>query len=139
MIDYDKFNKALTHLELQYQNYMGIEERKGLEEIDKEAIAESVIQRFEVCYDCLWKVLKRYLGENLGIPELPNSPKPLFRIAFENQLFSAVEPWLLYADSRVDTSHDYSGEKAHDALTAMGSFIGDAVKLYEKMTGALWK
>jgi hypothetical protein len=59
MIDYGKFDKALRHLKLQYQNYCGLNERADLGDIDREAIAESVIQRFEVCYDCLWKVLKR--------------------------------------------------------------------------------
>jgi nucleotidyltransferase substrate binding protein (TIGR01987 family) len=138
LIDYGKFDKALRHLVLQYQNYSGLNERAGLGEIDREAIAESVIQRFEVCYDCLWKVLKRYLGESLGLPELPNSPKPLFRIAFENRLFPAVEPWLLYTDVRAGTSHDYSGDKAGEALTAAGNFINDAAALYQKMTGESW-
>jgi nucleotidyltransferase substrate binding protein (TIGR01987 family) len=138
MIDYGKFDKALRHLVLQYQNYCGLNERTNLGELDREAIAESVIQRFEVCYDCLWKVLKRHLGENLGLPELPNSPKPLFRIAFENQLFPAVEPWFLYADARASTSHDYSEDKAGEALAAAGNFINDARALYQKMTGKSW-
>ncbi|WP_010261329.1 nucleotidyltransferase substrate binding protein [Treponema primitia] len=138
MIDYGKFDKALNHLASQYQNYSSLSERPDLGEIDREAIAESVIQRFAVCYDCLWKVLKRYLGENLGVPELPNSPKPLFRIAFENQLFPAVEPWLLYADIRAGTSHDYSENKAREALAAAGNFINDAAALYQKMTGKSW-
>ncbi|GHU54916.1 nucleotidyltransferase [Spirochaetia bacterium] len=138
MIDYDKFEKSLKHLELQYQNYISLDNRAELSELDMEAVAESVIQRFEICYDCLWKVLKRYLGEDLGIPELPNSPKPLFRIAFENQLFPMVDPWLLYADARVNTSHDYSEDKAHETLELAGSFLNDAAALYQKMTGKLW-
>jgi nucleotidyltransferase substrate binding protein (TIGR01987 family) len=138
MIDYGKFDKALKHLVLQYQNYSGLNERPDLGEIDKEAIGESVIQRFEVCYDCLWKVLKRCLGEELGLPELPNSPKPLFRIAFENRFFPAVEPWLLYADARANTSHDYSDDKAGEALAVAGNFINDARALYQKMTGEPW-
>ncbi|GHV87624.1 hypothetical protein AGMMS50255_9200 [Spirochaetia bacterium] len=60
MIAYDKFEKSLKHLVLQYQNYTGLEHRAELGELDREAVAESVIQRFEVCYDCLWKLLKRY-------------------------------------------------------------------------------
>ena len=52
----------------------------SLPELIREAIAESVIQRFETCYDCLWKVLKRYLIEKLGLAEVPNSPNPIFRL-----------------------------------------------------------
>ncbi len=78
MIDYDKFEKSLKHLQLQYNNYKTLDGREDLGQLDKEAIAESVIQRFEVCYDSLWKVLKRYLTEELGIPDMPNSPKNYF-------------------------------------------------------------
>ena len=138
MIDYDKFEKSLKHLEAQLRNYRAAAERPELKGIDREAIAESVIQRFEVCYDCLWKIMKRHLKENLGVPELPNSPKPLFRIAFENQLFPAIEQWLLYADARTDTSHDYSGEKAQGTIDNAFVFATDAAALYEKMTGKQW-
>jgi nucleotidyltransferase substrate binding protein (TIGR01987 family) len=138
MIDYEKFEKSLKHLEAQLRNFSGAGERPELLEIDREAIAESVVQRFEVCYDCVWKVLKRYLGEELGIPVLPNSPKPLFRIAFENQLFPVIDPWLSYADARVDTSHDYSEEKAGITIDSAFGFAKDAAALCEKMTGKPW-
>jgi nucleotidyltransferase substrate binding protein (TIGR01987 family) len=138
MIDFEKFEKSLKHLEAQLQNFNKIAERQELQNIDKEAVAESVIQRFEVCYDCLWKVLKRYLNEVLGIPDLPNSPKPLFRIAFENQLFPAIEQWLIYADARIDTSHDYSGEKAQITIEKAILFARDAAVLYQNMTGKPW-
>ena len=138
MIDYDKFEKSLRNLESQLQNYRNSAERPELKAIDREAISESVIQRFEICYDCLWKVLKRYLHEVLGVPELPNSPKPLFRIAFESQIFTAIEQWLLYADARINPSHDYSGEKAQVTIENALLFAHDAAALYQKMTGKLW-
>jgi nucleotidyltransferase substrate binding protein (TIGR01987 family) len=140
MIDYTKFQKALKHLQLQFDNFRNSDDRQGLSDIDREAIAESVIQRFEVCYDCLWKVLKRYLSEDLGVPDMPNSPKPVFRIAAQNGLFaSPVEQWIKYADSRVLTSHDYSEEKAQDALVLMDDFIDDAIGLYQTLSGAPWE
>lgn len=138
MIDYDKFQKALKHLELQNNNHQTIDE--SLDLLLREAVAESVIQRFETCYDCLWKVLKRYLDEELGIPELPNSPKPLLRIAAENKLFRApIEDWLAYADARTDTAHDYSEEKMQGVLVLMPAFVDDAIGLYQTMTGAPWE
>ncbi|GFO66125.1 nucleotidyltransferase substrate binding protein [Geomonas paludis] len=138
MIDYDKFSKSLKHLELQFANYSSSRER-DLPELDREALAESVVHRFETCYDCLWKILKRYLMEELGIPDVPNSPKPIFRLGFENKLFPSVEGWLEYAQARVDTSHDYSGEKAEECLKLMGYFIDDAIGLYQTMTGEAWE
>ena len=120
MIQYDKFTSSLKHLELQYNNYQQLP--NDLEEIMKEAVAESVIKRFETCYDCMWKVLKRYLTEELGLPEIPNSPKPILRIANENSVLpSDITLWLSYADARIGISHDYSGTKALDALNLMNS------------------
>jgi nucleotidyltransferase substrate binding protein (TIGR01987 family) len=140
MIDYTKFEKALKHLELQYENYKLKGNDNSLSLIDREAIAESVIQRFETCYDCLWKVLKRYLEEELGIPEVPNSPKGIFRLAAENKLFtSGIEVWFEYAQVRVDTSHDYSEEKANTALEIMNDFIPDAIDLYTVLSTKAWE
>lgn len=133
MADFDKFKMALGHLKAQFDNHITLDESQP--KLIREAVAESVIQRFEVCYDCLWKVLKRYMADELGLPDVPNSPKPVFRIAFENNLFSAeIEDWLDYADARVGTAHDYSGEKALRALALMGRFIRDAEDLYCVMT-----
>jgi len=138
MIEYDNFRKALKHLELQHENYKTLNE--SLPELIQEAVAESVIQRFETCYDCLWKILKRYLLEELGIPEVPNSPKPIFRLAHENSLFvSSIDQWLGYAEARINTAHDYSGEKAQECLALMGDFIDDAIGLYQTMTKGTWE
>jgi hypothetical protein len=72
MVNYEKLQKSLKHLENQYQNHQSTDSREELFQIDKDAIAESVVQRFETCYDSLWKTLKRYLAEELGLPNLPN-------------------------------------------------------------------
>lgn len=137
MIDYDKLQKALKHLELQYENYKTLDPSQP--DLIQEAVAESVIQRFETCYDTLWKVLKRYLIEALGIPEVPTSPKPILRLANENGLLtSPAERWITYANARVGTAHDYSGEKAQAALELMEMFVSDAIALYQTMSGQPW-
>ena len=138
MIDYDKFRSSLKHLQIQFENHQQLDPNQP--PLIREAVAESVIQRFETCYDCLWKVLKRYLGEDLGIPDVPNSPKPIFRLAFENKLLScSIERWLDYADARIGTSHDYSGEKAKTSLLSMRTFIADAIGLYRTLSGQTWE
>ena len=137
MIDYDKFRMSLKRLEEQHENYRTLD--TSLPGLIQEAVAESVIQRFETCYDCLWKVLKRYLIYELGIADAPNSPKPIFRLANENNLFAeSIEVWLSYADARVDTTHDYDGEKAKACLAIMPDFIYDAIGLYQAMSGSVW-
>ena len=161
MIEYDNFQKSLWRLEEQYENYRKPDD--SLPELTREAITESVIRRFKTCYDCLWKVLKRYLIEELGLANAPNSPKPVFKLAYENDLFAApLEEWLRYADARVDTAHDYSpfrnhsplegesarqgrspqpsrwGDKQQACLDIMDNFIDDAIGLYQTMSGETW-
>ena len=135
MIDYDNFRMSLKRLEEQHENYHTV--NPSLPYLIQEAVAESVIRRFKTCYDCLWKVLKRYLIYELGIADAPNSPKPIFRLANENNLFAvSIEVWLRYADARVDTTHDYDGEKAKACLAIMPDFIDDAIGLYQTMSGS---
>ena len=137
MIEYDKFQMLLKRLEEQYDNYRQSDD--SLPELIQEAIAESVIQRFETCFDCLWKVLKRYLIEELAIADPPNSPKGIFRLAHENSLFAApLEEWFGYADARIGMAHDYSGDKAQACLGIMAGFIDDAIGLYQTMTKETW-
>ena len=141
MIDYENFRKSLKNLELQNDNYRTLDDTfPQLAELMREGIAESVIQRFETCYDTLWKVTKRYLVDELGIPEVPNSPRPIFRMADENDLlWSGFAQWEKYIQARIDTSHDYSGEKAERALSLVNDFIEDAIGLYQTMSEETWE
>lgn len=133
MINYEKFLKSLTRLEDQHRNYQTLD--PCLDELIKEAIKESVIQRFETCYDSVWKVLKRYLIEELGLVETPNSPKPVLRLANENGLLEVpIERWLSYTQARIDTAHDYDGEKAEACLRIVADFIDDAKNLHKTMS-----
>ena len=139
MINYDKLQKSLKHLEVQFENYRLAQERPELGELDREALAESVIQRFETCFDTLWKVLKHFLTEEIGLSDVPNSPKPIIKLAGENELFAAsVEQWLKYTDARNDTAHDYSEVKAAESRVIIAGFIDDAIGLYQTMTKTSW-
>ncbi len=138
MIDYTILQNSLRALESQFRNYQNMDEH--LEVYLREALQESVIQRFELCYDCLWKTLKRYLSEVLGIPDLQNSPKPLFREANkQNLLSSPFEKWCDYIDTRNTTSHVYSAEKAQECLALIENFIDDAIGLYQSMSEQGWQ
>ena len=138
MIEYNNFQKSLKNLEAQFENYKTLDD--NLPKIIQEAVAESVIQRFEICWDCLWKLLKRHLQEEIGLPAVPNGPNPVLRLANENQLLpGSVEQWLRYGKARVATAHDYSGKKANDALNIMNRFIDDAIRLYQTLSGKNWQ
>ena len=137
MIDYSRLRLSLQRLEEQSRNYS--QRNPLLSDLDREGIAESVVRRYASCYDSLWKVLKRYLIEALGISDPPNSPKPVLRLAHENGLLAVpLAQWFLYADARAGMSHDYDGSKAQACLALVPDFIDDATGLYQKMTGAQW-
>ena len=137
-IDYGNFKRSLKNLQTQHGHLLRLSPDHP--SFVHEGMAESVIQRFETCYDTLWKVLRRYLVEALGIAEVPSSPRPIIRIADENQLLAAGgEQWQLYVQTRIDTSHDYDGEKAAKAIGVMPAFIDDAIRLYTAMTGEPWE
>ena len=138
MIDYINFKKSLKNLEIRNEYRKNLDPSSDIQ--IKEGMNESVIQRFEVCYDCLWKILRRYLEESLGIPKVPTAPKPLCRMAFENDLLSSsVEQWLKYIDARIGTTHDYDGDKAQKAVDLVDDFIDDAIGLYQTMTEETWE
>ncbi|HOP64378.1 MAG TPA: HI0074 family nucleotidyltransferase substrate-binding subunit [Spirochaetota bacterium] len=138
MLEYDKLKKSLIHLEMQYENFLTMNQRDNLTQLDREGISESVVQRFETCYDMLWKHLKKYLEDETGLPDVPNSPKPVLRIAFENHIIEDMEKWIDYANARVGTAHDYSEQKFKQALDKTGDFIKDAISVYCKMTKEQW-
>ena len=136
MIDCSKFEKSLEHLKNQLGNHLASSNRTELSRLDRDAIAESVVQRFETCYDVLWKTLRRHLFENLGLPDVPNSPNLVFMIAAQNGVFSSpADQWMAYANARTNAAHDYSGEKASSTLAIVPQFVGDASALLATLKG----
>ena len=81
------------------------------------AAEDSIIQRFEYCYDSFWKVFKKYLELRYALEDI-NSPKKVFRSCVKLQLFSESEGEILInmADDRNETCHTYDLEKVRIIL-----------------------
>ena len=81
---------------------------------DIEMARDSVIKRFEFCYDITWKYLKQYLEDTLGV--IAKSPKPVFQEAFKQTIINEQELGTLLSmvDDRNTTSHVYSEETAEE-------------------------
>ncbi len=138
MVDYSNFQRTLKNLETQNENRKNLPSEQP--QYVREAIDESVIQRFEICYDTLLKTLRRYLIEEVLLPSFPPSPRPVFRLAGENEVLdSPVERWMEYVKLRIGTTHDYSSDKAVAALERMDDFVADAIGLYQTITGEVWE
>ena len=127
--DYEALEKSLGRLKQQYDFFKS--NKETLTGNIAEAVQESVIQRFEVCFDTLWKHLKKYLKAE-GVVGPLESPKPTFRSAHKNGLLDseALNRYLECTDARNDTSHNYNSEKANEALGKVDSFIQDTIRLY---------
>ncbi len=138
-LNYDKFRDSLKRLEERYEDYKKSLNRPELLASDRESIKESCIQRFEVCFDTTWKHLKKYLEQDQGIADLANSPKVIFKQAFAAKVIEDAEVWIEFNNKRIDTSHDYSGNKADDVFMKIDDFIEEAIALYEIMTQEKWK
>lgn len=68
---------------------------------------DGTIQRFEYCYEVIWKLARRTLKENEIEAEVP---KIIFRELGKLGWIDNVEDWLAFQKSRNETSHEY-GEK----------------------------
>ena len=132
--DYEKLEKSLGVLREQYENYLRMNEQ-SLSDVNKRAIENSVVKCFEICYDTLWKHMKRHLKEKHGAVALENGPIPIFRDAHKSLLFDKETHRRLvqYHKIRNNAAHDYSVEKAMAALDKVGDFIHDAAEIYETM------
>ena len=136
MNKYEKLQKALKHLERRNAEYKNMDEQP---QWIRESIIESVIQRFEVCCDCLWKALKAYLEENLKGSKIPNSPKAIFELAYEKNILSVPkEQWHKYIDMRDATSHDYSASQGSKAIDIIADLSCNSIELYQTFTGKTW-
>jgi len=116
------FGKALSSLEL------------ALQQPKNEFIRDSVIQRFEYSYELAWKMLRRYLVEDMGAETLaPLSRKDLFRLAADKQLINDPLPWFEYHVARNTTSNTYDEAVAEKVYQAAKTFFIDASHLLAEL------
>lgn len=85
--------------------------------VDQETYAErrdSVIKRFELSYDLLWKYLREYVAHMQGI--WADSPRKVFQLCLQYGLVSVVEAEQLFSmvASRNQTTHVYDVDVADD-------------------------
>ena len=85
---------------------------------------------FEVAYELSWKMIKRWLKENIGAASVDGVPqKELFRLAAENRLIADSERWMDYHKARNSTSHDYNEDSALNVFMEATEFVHDAKQL----------
>ncbi|MDD2212853.1 MAG: nucleotidyltransferase substrate binding protein [Clostridia bacterium] len=103
-IKLSNFKKALQRLKEAAEEFQ--------KDVSNDVIRDGVIQRFEFTYELAWKTTKNYL-ESIGIVD-KNSPKVVFKEAYEQKLLGHEENWLLMLNDRNMTSHVYKEEMAEE-------------------------
>ncbi len=106
---FQNFEKAFEALQRridEYEQYPNIE-----------AYQMALISSFIIMYELSWNILKDYL-QNEGV-DVKNSPRNVFRSAFQNELIFKIEPWMESIVKRNDTVHAYH----EDTLRKVIQFI----------------
>jgi len=72
----------------------------------QEAFRDSVIKRFEYTYELSWKMMQRWIGENVS-PDAPDTMtrKDLYRLAAQKKLIDDPNKWFQYHQARNVSSH----------------------------------
>jgi nucleotidyltransferase substrate binding protein (TIGR01987 family) len=95
-----------------------------------ETLKAGVIQQFEVAYELRWKMMKRWIEENVGAETVDGVPRrELFRRAAESRLIDDVEHWMRFHRARNETSHTYSSETAEEVYALSLAFLATAEAL----------
>jgi nucleotidyltransferase substrate binding protein (TIGR01987 family) len=93
-----------------------------------EFMRDSVIQRFEFCWELSWKALRLWL-DYLGIEA--NNPRDIFREALQRDLILDGNAWSEMQRMRNLTSHTYDEKLAEQVY----QFIrGNGVALFEQLS-----
>ena len=121
----DSLEKAIDALE------RSIETAKRMEIWDddvQDTVRAGVIHSFEVAYEQCWKMMKRWLEENVGEANVDNvaTRRGLFRLAAESHLIADAERWMDYHEGRNQTSHTYNEDTAQSVFEGATEFVHDA-------------
>ncbi len=104
----------------------------------QETLRAGVIQQFEVAYEQTWKLLQRWVRENIDADqaEHPRTRKDLFRLAAQYRLIDDPLPWFSFGDARNLTSHTYDQTTAHQVFLVAHQFLPNALLLIERLKNA---
>lgn len=92
----------------------------------QETVRAGVIHSFEVAYELSWKMIKRWLQENIGAASVDGTTqRNLFRLAAENRLIADTERWMDYHKARNSTSHTYNEDAAENVFAEAAEFVHD--------------
>jgi len=101
----------------------------------KDALRDSVIQRFEYTYELSWKLIQRWIELNVN-PESAEawSRKDLYRIAAQKFLIKDPNIWFQYHQARNVAAHTYNQTNAQIAFEAARKCVEDIEYLLAQLS-----
>ena len=100
----------------------------------QETVRAGVIHSFEVAYELSWKMVQRWLKENIS-SDVNIPKKVLFQRAAEYSLIADVESWIEYNEARISTTHTYNEDAALNVFLVAVEFVHDAKQLLHVLEG----
>lgn len=106
-------NDKIEQLEKVFENLKIIIDayEKEKDKIIKDGLRDSIIQRFEFVTELSWKLMKKYLDENLVLEVY--SPRSVIKESYKQDLIENGELWLDILEDRNLTSHTYDENTAN--------------------------
>lgn len=130
MINTEVLEKAVLSLEEAISLYEDCDQTPQI----RLALRDAVIQRFEYTYELSWKLLQRWVSENVSPEEAdPISRKELFRTAARLGLVDEPQNWFLYHQARNLSVHTYNETNAAEVFAAAIKFSKDAGVLAKRL------
>lgn len=120
-LSFESLEKALKALDVALRVYERV--RHGPDTELADTARSGVVQNFEVAYEQSWKLLRRWLTEELGYPETELAMRRhLFRVAAKHQLVDDPQAWMDFHQARNLTSHTYDLAIAQQVAHAAAEF-----------------
>ena len=111
---YEAIVRLLNAFEIAINLYHEAKDDRNMQAKVQEAFRDSVIKRFELGYDLLWKYLREYIGISQGM--YADSPRKVFDLCFQYGITNADEEKMLLSmiKGRNLTTHTYNEDLANE-------------------------
>ena len=114
-LNFETLEKLIKALEKSINVYYSYKEDENKDLID--TISAGIIQNFEIAYENSWKLIAKWLDENISADtSYKTTKKGLFRLAGEYFLIDDVNMWIEFHNARDNILHIYSGTLFHEVL-----------------------
>ncbi|ANN62480.1 nucleotidyltransferase [Brachyspira hyodysenteriae] len=114
-LNVETLEKSIKALEKSINVYYSYKEDENKDLID--TISLGVIHNFKIAYENSWKLMARWLDENISADTSHKTTKKgLFSLAGEYFLIDDVNMWIEFHNARNNTSHRYYGILSHEVL-----------------------